>query len=142
MFDLSAEYKGVCLNDMLMRGPDLLTNRIGILLRFRQHRVAVVADVEKMFHQVRVRPSDGPAFRFIWRDPGSTQPPDIYQMDVHLFGAVSSPAVCSNALQRAVKDSNDSETLLPQITRHFYMDNWLVSFPAADEAISTAKRLT
>ena len=142
VFDLSAEYKGVCLNDVLMRGPDLLTNLIGILLRFRQHRVAVVADVEKMFHQVRVRPSDGPAFRFIWRDPGSTQPPDIYQMDVHLFGAVSSPAVCSNALQRAVKDSNDSETLLPQITRHFYMDNWLVSFPAADEAISTAKRLT
>jgi hypothetical protein len=31
---------------------------------------------------------------------------------------------------------------LLQITCHFYIDNWLVSFPAADEAISTAKRLT
>ena len=80
--------KGVCLNDMLMKGPDLVTNLIDILLRFRQHRVAAVADVEKMFHQVRVRPSDGPAFRSIWHDPGSTQPPDVYQMDVHLFGAV------------------------------------------------------
>jgi hypothetical protein len=51
VFDLSVEYKGVCLNDMLMRGPDLLTNLIGILLRFRQHRVAVVTEVEKMFRR-------------------------------------------------------------------------------------------
>jgi hypothetical protein len=142
VFDLSAKYKGVCLNDVLLKGPDLLTNLIGILLRFRQHAVPIVADVEKMFHQVRVRPSDGPAFRFIWRDPGDTKPPDIYQMDVHLFGAVSSPAVCANALQQAVKDSKDAESLLPQITRHFYVDNWLASFPSATEAISTAHRLT
>jgi len=104
--------------------------------------VPVVADVEKMFHQVRVKPSDGPAFRFIWRDPGSVAPPDIYQMDVHLFGAVSSPAVCSNALQQTVKDSDKRDSLLPQITRHFYVDNWLVSFPTTDEAISTAHQLT
>ncbi len=122
VFDLSAEYKGVCLNDVLMRGPDLLTNLIGILLRFRQHRVAVVANVGKMFHRVRVRPSDGPAFRFIWRDPGSTQPPDIYEMDVHLFGAVSSPAMCSNALQRAVKDNMYWNGSNPSIC--YYPDHW------------------
>ena len=123
VFDLSAKYKGICLNDALLKGPDLLTSLIGILIRFRQHAVPVVADVEKMFHQVRVKPSDGPAFRFIWREPGSVTPPDIYQMDVHLFGAVSSPAVCSNALQQAVKDSDKRDSLLPQITRHFYVDN-------------------
>ena len=54
--------------------PDLLTGLIGI------QQVPVVADVEKMFHHVRVRPSDGPAFWFIWRDPGTIHPPDIYQM--------------------------------------------------------------
>ncbi|XP_045023791.1 uncharacterized protein LOC123468402 [Daphnia magna] len=142
VFDLSAKYKGICLNDVLLKGPDLLTNLIGILLRFRQHAIPVVADVEKMFHQVRVRPSDGPAFRFIWREPGSTQLPDIYQMDVHLFGAVSSPAVCANTLQRAVKDSENAVPLLQQITRHFYVDNWLASFPSTTESIATAHTLT
>ena len=115
---------------MLMIGPDLLINLIGILLRFRQNRVAVVA------RRKNVPSSTNAAFRFIWRDPGSTQPPDIYQMDVHLFGAVSSPAVCSNALQRAVKDSNDSDTLLPQKTRHFYIYNWqkFPSLPGIEES--------
>ncbi|XP_032781182.2 uncharacterized protein LOC116919317 [Daphnia magna] len=142
VFDLSAKYKGICLNDVLLKGPDLLTNLIGILLRFRQHAIPVVADVEKMLHQVRVRPSDGPAFRFVWREPGSTQLPDIYQMDVHLFGVVSSPAVCANTLQRAVKDSENAVPLLQQITRHFYVDNWLASFPSTTEAIATAHTLT
>jgi hypothetical protein len=65
VFDLSAKYHGVCLNDALLKGPDLLTNLIGILLRFRQYAHPIVADVEKMFHLVLVSPSDGPAFRFL-----------------------------------------------------------------------------
>ncbi len=36
----------------------------------------------------------------------------------------------------------NSINLLQQIKRYFYMGNWLVSFPAADEAISTTKSLT
>jgi hypothetical protein len=142
VFDLSAKYHGVCLNDALLKGPDLIFNLIGILLRFRQYAHPVVADVEKMFHQVLVSPSDGPAFRFLWREPGTIHPPDVYQMVVHLFGAVSSPSVCLNALQQAAKDSDDPEGLLHQITRHFYMDNWFVSFSTTTEAISTANRLT
>jgi hypothetical protein len=59
-----------------------------------------------------------------------------------IFSAVSSPAVCSHALQQAAKDSDDPKNLLPQITRYFYMDNWLVSFPTTAEAVSTAHRLT
>jgi hypothetical protein len=124
-----------------VQSPDLLMNLIGILLRFRQYAYPVIADVEKMLHQVRVRPSDGPAFRFLWRNPGSKEPPDVYQMDVHLFGAASSPAVCSNALRQAVKDVGDQQ-LIQQITRNFYVDNWLVSFTSSEEAISTAHRLT
>ncbi len=87
------------------------------------------------------RPSDGPAFRFLWRDLGSTKPPYVYQIDVHLFVAVSSPAVCSNALREAAIDAVE-ENILKQITRHFYVDNWLVSFPTTAEAISTAHQLT
>ncbi|XP_045023467.1 uncharacterized protein LOC116929559 [Daphnia magna] len=79
VFDLSAKCHGTCLNDVLLRGPDLLTNLVGILLFFRQYAVPLVADIEKMFHQVRVRPIDGPAFRFLWRDPGSTKPVDVYR---------------------------------------------------------------
>ncbi|XP_057366956.1 uncharacterized protein LOC130687815 [Daphnia carinata] len=142
VFDLRAKSQGVCLTDYLLKGPDFLTSLIGVLLRFRQFAVPVVADVEKMFHQVRVRPSDGPAFRFIWRTPGCRDPPDVYQMDVHLFGAASSPAVCSNALRQAVRDGENADDLMTQVTRHFYVDNWLVSFRSVPEALSMSHRLT
>jgi hypothetical protein len=78
--------------DTYKPGPDLFTNLVGILLRFHQYAYPV-AEVEKIFSKVRVRPSNGPAFWFLWRNPDSKEPPDVYQMDFHPFGAASSPTV-------------------------------------------------
>ncbi len=43
-------------------------------------------------------------FRFLWRKSGSTEPPKMYQMTVHIFGAVSSPTSCMFALRRTEED--------------------------------------
>lgn len=94
-----------------------------------------------MFHLVRVRLFDGPAFRFLWLNPGSKKPPDIYQKDVNLLGAASSPAVRSIALRQAVRVDGDQQ-LLQQITWNFYVDNSLVSFTSSKKAISTTHHLT
>jgi hypothetical protein len=48
------KFKGVFLNDVFLVGPDLLTSQIGVLLRFRQRPVAVVANISGMYHQVEV----------------------------------------------------------------------------------------
>ena len=58
VFDCAAKFLGVSLNDTLLQGPDLNNNLIGVLMRLRQEPVAVVADIESMFHQVRVDPED------------------------------------------------------------------------------------
>ena len=92
-----------------------------------------------MFHQVRVRPEDASAFRFLWRRPGSSEPPDTYQMDVQIFGAVSSPSICAHSLQQAAKDCGpDSAAVLQQVVDHFYVDNWLTSFRTVQEAKDAA----
>ena len=36
VFDCSLQFENVCLNDLLMQGPDLTNNMLGVLLRFRQ----------------------------------------------------------------------------------------------------------
>ena len=64
VFDLAASYDGTSLNSKLLKGPDLFADLAGTLLRFRQKRVALDADIERMFHQVLVRPADAPAFCF------------------------------------------------------------------------------
>ena len=53
LFDLSAEYKGTCLNKELLPGPDLTNQIIGVLLQFKEEH-GVMGDIEDMFHQVKV----------------------------------------------------------------------------------------
>ena len=54
VFDCSAKYGGTSLNDQLMLDPDLTNSLVGVLTRFRQDRVAFMADIQAMFRQVRV----------------------------------------------------------------------------------------
>ncbi len=46
VFDASCRYQDACLNDRLLQGPDLTNSLLGVLLRFRQERIAFMCDVE------------------------------------------------------------------------------------------------
>lgn len=60
-------------------------------------------------------------------------------MNVHIFGAVCSPATCSFALRQAAKDSGKQAARVErEIVDHFYVDNWLVSYETEAEAIESA----
>ena len=74
VFDCAAKHKGTSLNNQLLTGPDLTNSIVGVLMRFREERVALSADIECMFHQIRVAPDDCDAFRFLcWPDGDLTQ---------------------------------------------------------------------
>ncbi|VDI07788.1 Hypothetical predicted protein [Mytilus galloprovincialis] len=45
VFDSSSKYKGISLNDVLLTGPDLTNNLLGVLLRFRKEPIAITADI-------------------------------------------------------------------------------------------------
>ena len=100
VFDLSAIFEGVSINSKMLKGPNMLSNLVGVMLRFRRHRVALVADITKMFHQVLVRPEDASAYRYFWREPGSNAPPNVFEFLVHLFGATSSAYAVTHSSKR------------------------------------------
>ena len=54
VFDCSAEHQETSINNELMPSTDLVNQIIGVLIRFRQERVAFMADSEAMFYQVRI----------------------------------------------------------------------------------------
>ena len=64
-----------------------------ILLRFRQHRFAFSADIEKAFLHVCLDETDRDATRFLWlSDPADENSPiETYRFRVVLFGATCSP---------------------------------------------------
>ncbi len=80
----------------LLQGPDLTNSLVGVLIRFREEPIALVADVETMFYQVLVEPTDCDAFRLLWWESNDLNgEPVEYRMVKHVFGATSSPS-CAN----------------------------------------------
>eukprot|EP00117_Sycon_ciliatum_P034134 scpid9570/ scgid26125/ len=53
------------LNECLLRGPVLLPDLAGLLLRFRMHDIAIVSDIEKAFLQVGLAEADRDTTRFL-----------------------------------------------------------------------------
>ena len=65
VFDCAATYRGTSLNAQVLQGPDLTNKVVGVLLKFREEPVALMADVEAMYHQLKVHPDDVDALRFL-----------------------------------------------------------------------------
>lgn len=138
VFDCSARYQGESLNGHLLQGPDLTNKLTGVLTRFREEKVAFMADIEKMFFQVKVPREDHNFLRFLWWPNGDlTQEPQEYCMTVHLFGAGSSPGYSNFALKRTAEDgerefgAKAAETL----RKNFYVDDALSSVPTEKDAV-------
>lgn len=77
VYDASATTNGVSLNSCLDTGPFLLPNLVDILVRFRLHKIALVAGIEKAFLMVSVNKEDRDASRFMWIDDISEKNPSI-----------------------------------------------------------------
>ncbi|XP_050417733.2 uncharacterized protein LOC126831129 [Patella vulgata] len=144
VFDCAAKFKGVALNDVLLKGPDLTSSLVGVLLRFRQGYYALMGDVESMFHQVNVPQDERDVFRFLWWQSNDVNGELIeLRMRVHLFGATSSPSVCNFTLRRTAEDNCeafDSE-VVETVQKNFYVDDCLKSLDDENEAISLVDNL-
>lgn len=71
VFDCAASFQGKSLNTELLQGPDLTNTLIGVLTRFRHDHIALMSDIEAMYHQVRVPPEDQKHLRFLWWPNGN-----------------------------------------------------------------------
>jgi hypothetical protein len=141
VFDGNAEFPGESLNQHLLPGPNLTNNLSGVLARFRQESVAVVCDIEGMFHQVKVPPDDRDYLRFLWYEDGKITE---YRMTVHLFGAASSPSCANFALKRTADEAESKygKKAADFVRDDFYVDDGLKSVPTVEEAVELAKQTT
>ena len=49
----SQMFEGTCLNSAVAKGPDAYTNNLlGLILRWRERKVAMVGDIRKMYNSV------------------------------------------------------------------------------------------
>ena len=145
VFDCSAKYRGSSLNDQLLQGPDFTNSLVSVLTRFRQENVALMSDVEAMFHQVNVKPDDCSALRFLWWPSGDLSlEPEEYVMTMHLFGGVSSPSCANYALRKTADDNkaNFAAEIVNSGKRNFYVDDCLKSVKLDEDAVRHVRDLT
>ena len=99
-----SKFKGVCLNDMLLTGPDLLCNLLGVITRFRERKQPITADIEGMYIQVSVNPEDRKFFRFLW----GAEEPEFFEYTRFFLGAKCSPTCAIYALRTCADDNAES----------------------------------
>ncbi|KAK7902058.1 hypothetical protein WMY93_018827 [Mugilogobius chulae] len=142
VFNCSFEFQGQNLNKLLLPGPPLGPSLLAVLLRFREHSVAISSDIRGMFHQVRLLPHDCPLLRFLWRDLQFQKPPKIYEWRVLPFGTTCSPCCAIFALQKHVRDCNIAHPDVQEtVLQCFYVDNCLRSLSSELEARQLVDKL-
>lgn len=135
VFDASCQgYNKVSLNDELLIGPKLQQDLRHILLRWRRHRICLVADIVKMYRQVRVNDKDTDFQRIVWRS-NPNEPIKHYRLLTVTFGTAAAPYLAVKSLQQLAKDEQTKWPLAADITlRDFYMDDLMTGCQTEDEA--------
>lgn len=142
VFNCSFIFRGQSLNNNLLPGPTLGPSLLGVLLRFRQHSVAISGDIRAMFHQVRLLPQDRALLRFIWRNLERGREPDTYEWQVLPFGATCSPCCAIYALQCQARDYEGSDPeVVDSVENSFYVDNCLQSLSSSTVARTLLEKL-
>ncbi len=135
VFDGSAKTTtGVSLNDALSVGgtvqPDLFT----LLLRFRCNKIALKADIAKMYRQFMVHEDDQDYQRILFRE-SPDQPIQEYQLTTVTYGTASAPFAATRCLNQLAIDEKErfaaaAEALLYQT----YVDDLIASVASEEEA--------
>lgn len=141
VFDAAAKSNDVSLNDCLLKGPDQNSSLLGVLLRFRERRIGIAADIREMFMQVKIRQPDCYSQLFLYRQDDQAKI-DTYVLESMTFGASCSPAVA-----QFVKNSNAEKftdkypRAVQAIVKNHYVDDLLDSVDDEQEAIELIQQV-
>ena len=129
-------------NDYWLKGPDLLNNLFGVILRFRENPVAIHGDISNMYHRVRIPEIDQHVHRYVWRDMEVDRDPDTFVKTVLTFGDKPAPAMAQIALRKTADENEDSypEAAI-SLKKNSYMDDICDSVKTVEQAQELTKDL-
>ncbi|XP_043469877.1 uncharacterized protein LOC122503416 [Leptopilina heterotoma] len=136
---------GVSLNDIQLVGPTLQESLLNIIFRFRRYRIALNADIEKMFRQTLITPEHRDFQRIVWRE-SPEEPIGIYRLKTVTYGMASSPYLAVRALNQCANDNfhQVADPIRAEIARQaildsFYVDDFLTSARTTTLAVQLSK---
>ena len=140
VFNSSARYMGHTLNDYWAKGPHLLNDLLGILIRFRGNQIALIGDIKKMYHAVKTKTIEQHTHRFLWRDMDTEKQPDTYVIQRVSFGDNPSGTIATIALRKTAEMGQDKYPKAAQVIKeNTYMDDIIESVSDKEKAKKLAK---
>ena len=130
------------LNECLYRGPIILPNMCGVLIRFHMYFIAILTDIEKAFLQIGIQENKCDVTRFLWfTDP--TKPEivegnlSVYRFCRVPFGIICSPIYWRGTLRfHLLKEGSHTAKV---ICDNIYVDNVCVGANSIEEALHLYK---
>ncbi|XP_064469857.1 uncharacterized protein LOC135384591 [Ornithodoros turicata] len=141
VFDASSYIAGQpSFNNVLSKGPNMNSDLLHLLLTFRNHPVALTADIRKAYLQILIRPEDRDALRFLRVSdlPSASNPyPPLqeWRMTRVPFGAASSPFLLAATLQHHFRSvSHRYPATAARLSTSCYVDDLVVGCRDVAEA--------
>ena len=136
-------FEGTCLNSAVAKGPDAYTNNLlGLILRWRERKVAMVGDIRKMYNSVGLEELEQHCHRFLWRNLDSSREPDVYVMTVVCMGDKPAGAIATEAIyMTADRFGGDDPEAASLIHNSTYVDDFLDSVDSVEMALDLGKRV-
>lgn len=132
---------GVSLNEIQMLGKKLQTELYTTLMRFRRHKVAICADIKKMFNQIKLNKEQWDCQRIFWRE-SEDQPLKEYWLTVVTFGLTSSAFLAVRCVIQAAREAKEQfPEASKTIEEDFYMDDCVTGTDSIEKAIKLAKEM-
>ena len=124
VFDASAKTTDLSLNGCLMVGPKLQDDLFSILIRFRFFKVALSADVAKMYRQVGLDPRDRDFMRLLWCF-SEDEPVQTFRLTRVIYGVASSAYHSIRCWRETAQIDRVPKAAKEAILRDFHVDDIL-----------------
>ena len=118
VYDASAKSDGASLNDCLHASPALTQSIYDIMTRFRNQRVAILGDIEKVFLMVHMNETNKDVLCFLWVDDIDKAEPKVITLRFTrvVFGLSSSPFLLNATIKHHIEQYEQCD---PDFTRKF-----------------------
>ena len=142
VFDGSAKtHTGISLNNKLLTGPTIQDDLMSIIMRWRKYRIAIRADIAKMYRQILIREEDVDYQRILWRE-SSNQDLEEYQLLTVTYGTSCAPYLAIRTLHQLANDDGHNFPLAKSVLLNdFYVDDVMTGADSIEEAIELQDQL-
>lgn len=132
---------GKSLNDSMAMGASHQRDIFSLFLQFRTYKYAFSADIEKMYRQIWVNPSQHDFLRIVWRE-SEDEPIKTYRLKTVTYGTSPAPYLAIRTLKQLSDDViGEYPTAAKTILDNMYMDDVLSGAFTVDDLNHTYHEL-